>query len=110
MKLAQLSVLFAFGVLCAGPAAASDYNAGLISNVLSLNNGMIFFNQSGARGATPTCATQQRWVINATTIQGQAMLSALLSFEARGRQISVHGTGACSDWGDTESVSYIQEL
>ncbi len=35
------------------------------------------------------------------------MMSALLTYYASGKQIVVQGTGACADWGDTESVEYI---
>jgi len=34
------------------------------------------------------------------------MLSALLTAKGMGKTIRVLGTGACSDWSDTESLSY----
>ena len=92
------------------PAQASTSAAGTISNVL-VEQGKVFFHQSGSRTATPACATvYNRWVFDASTPAGQAMMSALLTFEARGVQIVVTGTAACADWGDTESVSNFYEL
>lgn len=92
-------------------ASASTSTPGRASHVLVMNgNGKVFFNHSGSRNGTPTCASVQRWVFDASTPAGQAILSSLLTFETRGTQFSVNGTGACADWGDTETVSYIEEV
>lgn len=87
--------------------AASDSTPGTVSNILVLS-GKVFFFTTGTRTSTPTCHTQSsRWVFNAATPEGQAMLSVLLTAYASNKAISVHGTGACADWGDTESVEFI---
>jgi hypothetical protein len=92
------------------PAAASVSSGGFISHVI-VEAGKVFFSVSGSRNAVPACATiSGRWVFDASTPAGQAMMSGLLTFEARGIQVSVVGTGGCADWGDTESVFYIEEL
>lgn len=95
----------------AAPAAASNAGPGVASHVIAMNgNGKVFFNHSGARTAPPSCSIVARWVFDASTPAGQALLSTLLTFEARGAQFTINGSGACPDWGDTETVSYIEEV
>lgn len=109
MKFARLVIFLAGTIVPSAPVVASTSSAGIVSHLI-VENGLVFFDQSGARTATPACATVQRWVFNASTAQGQAMLSAILTFEARRAQMTVFGTAACGDWGDTESVLYIEEV
>jgi hypothetical protein len=100
-------VLLAWSLLCSSPAAASSAQAGYITT-FGVEQGKVFFFTDGARNATPTCHTQgARWVFNGATAQGQAMMSALLTYKAMGKQVVIQGTGACGDWPDTESVEYI---
>ena len=95
---------------CLGPASvsnASQAGSGTIYGI-SIEDGKAFFYTNGARTAVPACSTiPGRWVFNAATPNGQAMLSALLSFYSTGRSVAVMGTGACTDWGDTETVRYL---
>ena len=96
-------------LMSAGPLQASTSGSGSISNVIVVT-GKVFFNLSGTRDTRPACATvPERWAFDATTPAGQALMAALLTFEARGKQISVIGTGTCPDWSDTESALYILE-
>lgn len=97
-------------IFCGTPATASTSTGGVISHVLVLG-GKVFFDMSGSRSTVPSCATiPGRWVFDASNPSGQAMMSAMLTMEARGVRVAVAGTGACTDWGDTESVNYIEEL
>jgi hypothetical protein len=92
---------------CGSPAAASFSQAGSITT-FGVEQGKVFFITNGSRDAMPGCSTAgNRWVFNGSTAQGQAMISALLTYHATGKQDIVQGTGACADWGDTESVEYI---
>jgi hypothetical protein len=101
-----LGTVFLF-LMPTAAVAASDSTPGTVNNILVLS-GKVFFFTTGTRTSTPTCHTQSsRWVFNATSAEGQAMLSVLLTAYASNKAISVHGTGACADWGDTESVEYI---
>lgn len=95
--------------LWAAPSLASSATAGSVS-ALTAEQGRVFFTHSGTRTATPACHTQgARWVINGNTAAGQAQIAVLLSLQAQGKQITVMGTGACPDWGDTETVEYIMQ-
>lgn len=70
--------------------------------------GRFFFNQDGARDAPPACSQFQRWVIDVTTPAGQAMMALVLTTQAQGKKMVIHGAGDCRDWGDTEAVDYVQ--
>lgn len=100
-----LAILASLGV--ASASHASQAGSGTIYGI-SIEEGKAFFYTNGARTAVPGCSTiPKRWVFNAATANGQAMLSALLSFYSTGKSVAVMGTGACTDWGDTETVRYI---
>jgi hypothetical protein len=91
----------------ASPAAASSSQSGTISTILPLRNGIVLFNHSGARTATPACHTiAGRWAIDASTTAGQAALSVLMSAYLAGKKIAVLGQGNCSTHGDTEAVEH----
>lgn len=92
---------------CAGASGVSTASGGTISGI-SVEQGKLFFYVSGARTTTPGCSTVPgRWVFNAATAQGQAMMAALMTFFSQGQQIAVGSTATCPDWPDTESVEYI---
>ena len=94
--------------LCISTASqASQSSSGTVYGI-SVEEGKAFFYTTGTRSAVPACSTiPKRWAFNAATANGQAMLSALLTFYSQGKAIAVTGTGACTDWGDTETVRYI---
>lgn len=89
-------------------AQAGEAGLGKPSGLLVHDQGGAFFYHDGPRTNRPSCATEDRWVINVSTPAGQAMYAAVLTAIASGRKITVHGTGACSFWGDTESVQSVQ--
>jgi hypothetical protein len=91
------------------PAEASDAAAGLISNVMPMRNGVVIFQHSGSRTATPSChGVGHGWTLNASTVAGQAQLAVLLSAQAQGKPIVIVGWGICNDWADTEAVNYFR--
>ena len=92
-----------------GTAMASEATAGVISSILPTYNGAVLFNHTGTRGAPPTCqgpGLANRWALDTTTAGGQSMLAVLLSAWASNKRIIIIGTGACTIWGDTETVSF----
>jgi hypothetical protein len=102
------SVCFACA-FCGFPAVASFSTAGLISFVYAISSGstqVVFFNQSGARSAPPSCATYSpaRWVVDVSTPGGQAAMSIIMTAAANGHEVIVNGSDNCSLWGDTETV------
>jgi hypothetical protein len=101
------SMLVGSLLVCGSPADASFAQSGQITT-FGVEQGKVFFITTGSRDSMPACATAgNRWVFDGSTAKGQAMMSALLTYKAMGKQVIVQGTGACADWGDTESVEYI---
>jgi hypothetical protein len=97
--------------LCAitSPAAASDTGPGLVSNVMPMRNGVVIFQHSGSRTATPAChGAGHGWTLNAGTVAGQAQLAVLLSAQAQGKKIVIVGWANCNDWADTEAANYFR--
>lgn len=107
-KRLMLRMGLALALACsAGAGGASTASGGTISGI-SVEQGRLFFYVSGSRTSTPACHTVPgRWVFDASTAQGQAMMAALMTFYSQGKQIAVGGTAACANWPDTESVQYI---
>jgi hypothetical protein len=107
-RMLKIAALFCMASAIAGNAGAGSSDWSLITGVLP-HTGGFFFNSSGTRSSAPSCATlTNRWVINTTTSQGQAMVAALLSAYMAHKRIMVVGTGNCDVWGDTETVNYFQ--
>ena len=103
LKLALATV----ALTAASTADASNSQIGTIGNI-NAQYGKIFFAHFGARSATPACSTQNyRYVFDVQSPDGQAKLSLLLTAVALHKQVYVFGTGACTDWGDTETMDYI---
>ncbi|WP_138918636.1 hypothetical protein [Nitrospirillum viridazoti] len=92
------------------PAAASATTAGTIYNIMPSAGGTLFFSQAGTRTTTPTCTSENRWVINVTTPAGQTLAAALITAYSLGKQIEIHGSGDCRDYSTTESVDYFRIL
>jgi hypothetical protein len=103
--LLSLSGLCAVVPVLSGRASASDSGIGSITQVISNNSGRVFVTQNGSRSTRPACAVDPRWVINGSTETGKAMLASMLTAYATNRQILILGTGACADWGDSESIA-----
>lgn len=77
----------------------------------------LFFMQTGAllvstdavQSGAPACATVVgRWAIDGTTPAGKLQAAAVIAALAMGKKIAIWGTGTCSVWGDTETVSFLQ--
>jgi hypothetical protein len=112
----KLTRILRYGLVALAPLwgapqsqASSTGNAPITS--LIVVDGKVFFNLDTSRTTAPTCATPtpNRWVFNASTADGQAMLASLLTLKALGKQVNVIGTGTCPDWFDTETVQQLLE-
>jgi hypothetical protein len=104
MKKSFPSVAFSILLINCTPAAASTANFGKITALYTVRSGYMFVEMNGTRTTVPTCATLTRWVINLSSAGGQTIASSILSAQAQGRQISIIGTGDCTDWFDSESI------
>jgi hypothetical protein len=97
-------LLAALSLGSATPAYASNASSGTIQDIWVMWNGTVLFNHSGSRTALPGCQSSsvpKRWAIN-----GESRIAALLTAYSLGKQIFITGSGSCSDWGDTESVTW----
>ena len=105
MRLPHL-ILAAAALTAPSMVNASTSDRGNIGNITA-QAGKIFFEQNGPRTATPACSTQNyRWVFDVQSPDGQAKAALLFNAYALHKRVFVSGTGACSDWGDTESMDY----
>lgn len=91
-------------------ANASSASAGKIYQI-SVEQGKACFHPTGVRDTVPACGGQlpTGWGFNAAIPNSQAMLSFLTTLFASGKPVIVAGTGACTDWGDTQTVHYIMD-
>jgi hypothetical protein len=98
-----LAIFFA-----SAPSFAGSVSLGYVITTITQQDGVFFVSTSGVRAGTPTCATNAtRFVLNGGTTNGQLVVANILTAYASGKQIAISGTGDCSFWGDTESISYI---
>ena len=102
LVVALLMVVFS-GSLYAGSAAS-----GALSKIHFMSSGSVIVYTSGVRSGIPSCASTQprRFAISATTDGGKVQLAGLLSAYTSGKNIVITGTGNCSAYGDTETISY----
>ena len=105
----SLSLLLS-AALAPAPAAAGQADYGMAVRLIISQANVAFFNSTGTRTNPASCAgpgLQNRWAISLTTDAGKAILAAVMTAQARGKQVWINGTGTCSIWPDTESVDYI---
>ena len=57
----------------------------------------------------PSCAIgTKQWAISLSNPIGKNIMVLILSAQAQGKQVYVHGyTDTCRDWGDRELPSYV---
>jgi hypothetical protein len=103
-----ICALIASGTGAAAQASNADWST--IDYIFAMPNGAVMFLHAGVRTlpAAPCQAAglQNRWAFNASTPTGQAYLATLLTAYSLHKRIQIYGTGDCSAWGDTETVSY----
>jgi len=107
-KLPALSLLYAILICLIPSPAAAGAGGGQITGYIGQFNGIAFFNLAG-RSDVPSCATSypNRWIVDATTPAGAALLSSVLTAYALGKTVNVQGSGDCRLGYSTEAVSYI---
>jgi hypothetical protein len=106
MKFVRILLSAALVASCFSPASATTAT-GTISYIHVMSNGVVLFHMSESRTGLPTCAASPvRFAFNATTAAGQARLSVIMTAYVANKTVTVHGTDACGDWWDTESVDW----
>jgi hypothetical protein len=107
--LKQLGVCcLGFGLLHA--AHAGDAASAPLTLVRVYDNGVVLVWTPGTRTGTPTCATEySRFALDSTTAGGRSLLAILLAAHSAGRSVALRGTGACTLYGDTENLQFVDE-
>ena len=88
-------------------------NAGTTStvNIVAVdvrNDGTFLIDISQATTSAPGCATvTNRLSANSNTAGGKALLQLAISVYLSGKPVSVDGSGACSEFSNTESITRI---
>jgi hypothetical protein len=107
---AVVSTIIAGLTLSSQQAVASNTNSfGPITMVYGSQSVAVSFTVTvGARSPVPACAAAQpnRFAIDVTTSQGQAMAALLLTSWSMKKRIWVNGTGTCSIEAGVETVAY----
>ncbi|HWW25874.1 MAG TPA: hypothetical protein VNZ85_08275 [Caulobacter sp.] len=102
--------LFILGcALAVSPAEASEAQLGNIVRLFATSNGAVMFDTTGARTTAPACqgaAVPNRFAINGSTVAGQSQLAALMTAYSLRKRIWIYGSGTCTIWSDTETVSW----
>ena len=83
-------------------------STGKVTNLFMHTPDVVMFAAGTIQGA-PSCATgSSQWAISLSDPAGKGFLAILLSAQAQGKSIYVHGyTNTCRDWPDRELPSYI---
>lgn len=91
---------------------AGSASSGTLSTVHFMSNGVVIASTSGTRSDVPPCAVNQssRFSIDGTSAGGKVQVSGLLAAYASGKQVNIIGTGNCSVYGDTETISYFYTI
>lgn len=81
---------------------------GLVSLLFVHEPNVLMFRVGTIVNDAPNCAVASRqWAISLSDPMGKSMMALLLSAQAQGKQVYVHGyPNTCRDWGDRELPSY----
>lgn len=105
-KMKQLLAFIAATTLLTSVQAGSS--SGKVTNIFMHSPDIVMFGAGSINGA-PSCATgTQQWAIKLSDPAGKGFLAILLSAQAQGKSVYVHGySNICRDWPDRELPSYI---
>ena len=83
-------------------------STGKVTGIFMHSPDIVMFSAEGISNA-PTCASgTQQWAISLSDPAGKGFLAILLSAQAQGKSVVVHGlSNTCRDWGDRELPTYI---
>lgn len=89
-------------------SAHAGTSTGKVSGIFMHSPNVVMF-AAGAISNVPACASgTQQWAISLADQAGKGFLAILLSAQAQGKSVTVHGyTNTCRDWSDRELPSYI---
>lgn len=92
----------------ASSSAYAGNSTGKVSNIFMHSPDVVMFAAGNINGV-PSCASgTKQWAIKLSDPAGKGFLAILLSAQAQGKSVYVHGyTNTCRDWPDRELPSYI---
>ena len=101
-----LALLLLTGSLCADAGEAS----GPVSKVIvRQSDGITYFYVNGPATGKPACANHAYWIIqDENSSAGRSILTLVLSAQASGQRVTVHGNNTCTRWHDGEDVLWLQ--
>ena len=103
-----LAVAILFVILRPSSIGAGTTSAVNIVGVDVRNDGTFLIDISQAVTGAPACATvTNRLSANSNTAGGKALLQLAISVYLSGKPVSVDGSGACSEFSNTESITRI---
>ncbi|MDE1150266.1 MAG: hypothetical protein PW843_27260 [Azospirillaceae bacterium] len=103
LKMVSALVFCSFSV----HALAGYSQVGLISGLIAGADGVITIYTSTGLTSAPSCATANRFSLNASTTGGQSTLSALITAYNIKQNVQVVGTGNCTIISDSEDIAYV---
>lgn len=94
--------------MCGLSIANAGNTQGLVSGLFVHTPGVLMFQVGTAINGVPSCASgTKQWAISLSDPMAKPLMALLLSAQAQGKQVYVHGyTNTCRDWGDRELPSY----
>ena len=103
MKTIVAATLILFSTTC----MATTTSVGKISALEFMSDGTVVIIPATTR-TLPSCASQQRMILNATTTAGKIQLAGLLAAYTAGQQFVLVGTDTCTLWADSETLAFFE--
>lgn len=97
-------------LVAASSAATAGEASGPVSKILARqSDGITYFYVEGVATGKPACATHAYWMIkDEESAAGKTILALVMSAQANGLRVTVHGSDTCTRWHDGEDVLWIQ--
>lgn len=110
MKRKSIAFFASCFLLASSGASASDVTGKVVKIWAHNKYSNHFFWEMDTQNGRPACASfgsNGRFVVDISTAAGRATMSTILTASASAKTVQVGGTGDCSEWGDSESVNWI---
>ena len=103
MKIIYL--IFLLFLVSANVLAAGNSVGGTIIHVASVDEAILFKVSGNTESDRPSCATTGRFSVHKDSVHASLVLTAF----ATGKKLAnVRGLGACSLWGNSEDIRWIE--
>jgi hypothetical protein len=103
-----MALLGALTLIAPSVYAGTGAGRAAIEHIGSFNNSELVFFYIASHADGPACNNyRQRWVLDISTTLGKSQYAFLLAAITSGAEIRVSGTGGCSLYSDSETVSWL---